>query len=297
MLFAKAQNTPDDFRLSKNLAFAKGRKVSISKVSSLDEKLIETSGLIYFDNLLYSNNDSKDLSLHKLDTLGRLLNSIKLPLQKNIDWEEIQLFEDHIYLGDIGNNLTGSRKDLSIYKMVFSDLETDNVLVDTIQFSYDRQEISEDKKNSNRTNFDAEAFIVMHDFIYIFTKEWKSKKSSIYKIPNQKGRHIGQFQSEFNVKGLITGATLLRKHNTLILCGYSRYLKPFIYVFNQFEGDDFFGGNSKKYKINLPFHQIEAITFDGNNKIYLTNEYFKRQFIRKRTASLFKIDLGTIFEM
>lgn len=289
-----SQNLSKDQHQGTNFKLNSSKKLEISKVNFLDSLLYETSGLFYHDHFLYTHNDSSESFVYQLDSLGVLLKNIQLPLRKNVDWEEIQFFENHLYLGDIGNNSTGNRTNLSIYKIAMSDLDHDKMVVDTIQFYYDRQVISNSKNKRNKTNFDAEAFIVTSDFIYVFTKEWQSKRCSLYKFPNKKGRHVAHFQAEFDVNGLVTGACFLRKQNVLLLCGYSRYLKPFVVAFNQFENDHFFEGNYRKYSLQLPFHQIEAITYDGQNRIYLTNETFQRRFIRKRAAALFKIELDSI---
>jgi hypothetical protein len=42
---------------------------------------------------------------------------IKLNGVKNNDWEELTQDKTHFYLGDFGNNASGNRTDLTIYKI------------------------------------------------------------------------------------------------------------------------------------------------------------------------------------
>ncbi len=262
------------------------------KIARLDLDIKETSGLFYYKDHLYTHNDSHDNLLYKLDTLGNIVERIKLSTLINKDWEEIQFDEKYVYIADFGNNNDGNRKDLRIYKLEIDSLFTQNQKIDTIHFTYENQVIREGISKSNRTDFDAEAFIVKNDTILIFTKEWKSKYTSCYALPNRSGNFQAKFISRLNVKGLITGASYLPQDNTVVLCGYNKKLKPFLVILNQFETKNVFSGNKRIIKLRLPFHQVEAITHGLNYNFYITNEYFYRKPIIKTEAKLLQIDLS-----
>lgn len=246
---------------------------SISPQSSvnLGAELVETSGLILFNDVLWSHNDNDDTQLYQINpTTGATISTINIPNVSNVDWEDIAADEHYIYLGDFGNNATGIRTDLKIYRFPKSEWENPTT-IDTIRFSYSTQ-TDFSTSSTNATNFDCEAFIVSNDKIYLFTKEWTSNATSIFELEKTPGNHVANFQSTLNVQGLITGATYLEEKQLVVLSGYSSLLQPFIYLLYDFESTNFFSGNKRKINLNLSFHQVEGIvTKDGLN-YYLTNE-------------------------
>ena len=148
------------------------------------------------------------------------------------------------------------------------------------------------KTKSNTTNFDCEAFIVSGDSIYLFSKEWKQKRTSVYVISKLPGQHIAQLKESYNVKGLITAATYVAEKKLLVLAGYSKSLSPFIYLFYNYNESGFFSGNKRKIKIALPFHQMEGIsTLDGLH-YFLSNENFSRKRIINVPQQLHQFDLS-----
>ncbi len=261
-------------------------KVKAQKSIDLPIEIKETSGLFFWNDLLWTHNDDKDNFIYGIDTSsGKIAKKIQLKLLTNFDWEEIRQDEKHLYIGDIGNNY-GNRKDLRIYRIEKEKLINGNFTYDTISFKYNLQK--EIKKNKpNTTNFDCEAFVILNDSIYIFTKEWTSRKSSIYVLPNQPGKYIAKFKSIIDVKGLITGATFIEKTNKIILCGYSKTLQPFLFLLYDFKETNFNLANKRRIEIDLPFHQIEGVEL-VNDKLFLTNEKFSKPII-EITNKLFSL--------
>ena len=257
----------------------------------LNDTLRETSGLIAFDNLLWTHNDDHDTNIYGMDSNGKIQKKIKLDNLKNTDWEEISQDSSFIYIGDFGNNSRGNRTDLHILRIEKNSFLLNQPVIDSIFFSYSDQTDFTPKK-SNTTNFDCEAFVVSQDSIYLFTKQWSQKKTSVYVLPKNTGNHIAQLKETLNVKGLITGATLTPK-NVIVLCGYSKKLKPFLYLLHDYKNNDFSTGNQRKIKLALPFHQIEGIaTFDGK-QFYLTNESFVRKPIANTPQQIHRFDLSS----
>lgn len=271
--------------------FGQRLKPTSSKV--IDQKVHETSGLLFWNNRLWTHNDDGDTNLYALDkSSGEILEIIALKNVVNKDWESISQDENYIYIGDFGNNVTGNRTDLHLLRIEKESLLQGIQKIDSIQFNYSDQNDFTTKK-SNKTDFDGEAFIVSKDSIYIFSKQWKSRKTSIYSLPKNPGNHIANLKSTYNVNGLITDATFIEGKNQFILCGYSKKLKPFLYFLSDYNSTDFFSGNKKKIKLKLPFHQIEGITSDGE-KIYLTNEQFVRKPFINTKQKLHEINLEEI---
>jgi len=238
----------------------------------LDEALAETSGLIFWNNYLWTHNDNFDTNIYSLDTIyGRIVQSYPLNGIENKDWEEISQDEDYVYIGDFGNN-SGNRLDLRIFKISKNSLLNESPVIDTINFSYSDQ--VDFTPASNDTDFDCEAFIVSEDSIFLFTKQWVSNRTSLYSLPKNPGNFVAKLRSSLDVNGMITGAVFLASKKIVALTGYSNKLDPFVYLLYDFSGADFFGGNKRKIEILLQFHQIEAIASADGIKYYMSNEHF-----------------------
>ncbi|MBG6187306.1 T9SS C-terminal target domain-containing protein [Flavobacterium sp. CAN_S2] len=257
----------------------------------LNALLKETSSLLQSDSLLWTSNDNSETVLYGMNAKGVIQNKIQLKNVTNTDWEEISQDSDYFYIGDFGNNLTGNRKDLQILRIEKKSLNAEKQKIDTLSFSYSNQKDFKTNK-VNATNFDCEAFIVTGENIYLFTKQWKEKKTSVYQIPKIPGKHIAQLKHSYNVDGLVTSATFLPGKKLLVLAGYSRFLSPFMYLFYDYNGSDFFSGNKRKINISMPLHQVEGITTQDGLHYYLTNENFSRRPIITVSQKLHHFDLS-----
>lgn len=258
----------------------------------LDAILKETSSLTQSDSLFWTSNDNTDKALYAINNKGVIQNKIQLKNATNTDWEEITQDNDYFYIGDFGNNAFGNRKDLHILRVEKKSFSQNNPKIDTLSFLYSNQ-TDFTKTKSNATNFDCEAFIVSGDNIYLFTKQWKDKKTSVYVIPKIPGKYVAQLKESYDVKGLITSATYLPQKKLLILAGYSKLLSPFIYLFYDYNNSGFFSGNKRKINIALPFHQMEGISTQDGLHYYLTNENFARKPIINVPQKLHQFDLSS----
>lgn len=263
---------------------------SLLKEFSLSDDVRETSGLIFWENLLWTHNDDNDPSIYGINpSSGKTEKTVYFKQLKVKDWEEIQHDDNYFYIGDIGNNYKGNRTDLRIFKKS-KHLEK----TDTIRFYYPEQTDLLPQK-SNETNFDCEAFLVTDTMIYLFTKEWKSQATTLYKLPNKQGIHTAVKISSFNVNGLITGAAFSPDTKRIVLTGYSKTLNPFLYLLTGFQQDDFLNGEKKRLKINKRFLQIESVAFISSSTIAVTNEQFNRSLI-KSPQQLIIIDLSSFID-
>ncbi|RUT69139.1 T9SS C-terminal target domain-containing protein [Flavobacterium cupreum] len=258
----------------------------------LSDSIKETSGLIAFDGLLWSHNDDHDTTLYGLDSLGKIRKKVILNTV-NHDWEEISQDETHLYIGDFGNNFRGNRTDLHILKIEKKSFLAGNPSIDTISFSYsDQTDFTAQKGNT--TNFDCEAFIVTQDSIYLFSKQWSSSKISIYVLPNQPGKQIAQYKETLSTEGLVTGATYVAAKKRIVLCGYSKTGKTFLYLLYDFKDHNFLTGNKRKIDLKLPFHQIEGIATRDGLHYYVTNESLVRKPIINVPQQIHYFDLSSL---
>ncbi|MEG2101522.1 MAG: T9SS C-terminal target domain-containing protein [Flavobacterium sp.] len=268
----------------------KNTKIQPEYSIKLNDSVKETSGLIAFDNLLWTHNDDHDKTIYGLDSIGKIRRKIILEHAVNNDWEEISQDSTHIYIGDFGNNASGNRTDLNILKINKTSFLNENPTIETISFKYSDQTDFSAKK-PNTTNFDCEAFIVSKDSIYLFTKQWKSSKTSIYALPNQPGKYTAQLKQTFDTKGLVTGATYLESKKIIVLCGYSKLGKPFLYLLYDFKNGNFLSGNKRRINLKLPFHQIEGITTKDGLHYFITNESLIRKPVLNNPQQIHYFDL------
>jgi hypothetical protein len=269
----------------------KNKKLKPVFTAKLTDTLIETSGLIAFDNLLWTHNDDHDTNIYGMDAMGKIQKKIKLEKVVNTDWEEISQDSSYIYVGDFGNNYQGNRTDLHILRIEKNSFLRNQPVIDTIAFSYSNQTDFGIQK-PNTTNFDCEAFVVSRDSIYLFTKQWSQSKTSIYALPKIPGNHIAQLKTTLNVDGLITGATVTPK-NEIVLCGYTKMFHTFLHLISDLTDYDFSVANQRRIKFSLTYHQIEGIaTFDGK-LFYLTNELFIKKPIANNPQQIHSFDLSS----
>jgi hypothetical protein len=269
---------------------SKSKKIAFPNPIVLDKKLPETSGLVFFNNWLWTHNDDTDTNLYALDPdNGNIVETFALPNVTNTDWEEIAQDATHLFVGDFGNNGHGNRRDLHILKIEKKSLLAHHPVIETIAFSYPNQTFGDSKSRKN--NFDCEAFITTRDSIYLFTKERKSKKTTVYALPKLAGNYLAHPKESFNIKGLVTGATYLEDKKIMALCGYTQNGNPFVDLFYDFEAHSFFSGKNKKIKLKPRFHQIEGIATKDGLHYFVSSEAIKTALIN-RTQALYKFDFS-----
>jgi hypothetical protein len=270
--------------------------ISIAPVKStlISDTLIESSGLIIYGNRLFTHNDNTDLNLYALDSVtGKIYNKYEVKGASNIDWEDLTQDAEYFYIGDFGNNSSGNRRDLKIYKVSKVSLLSRNPLVQTITFAYQPQ-IDFSVQAANQTNFDCEAMVAGKDSLYLFSKEWISNITRVYSLPKTAGNYTLKPASSYDVKGLITGAALLEDKRVLMLCGYSSLLQPFLYLMYDFEPGNFFSGNKRKVQLDLSFHQIEGIASVNGRQAFISNENFAKQPLANNPQKIHVLNLSSL---
>lgn len=244
----------------------------------INEAVHESSGLLFWNNKLWTFNDNEDTNLYSLDTIGNNLQKFALAKVKNTDWEAIAQDSSYIYIGDFGNNVTGNRTDLHILKIEKKALLEHKTVIDTIAFSFDNQFNFESKK-TNTSDFDCETILVTKDSLYLLTKEWSTKQTRLYALPKNTGTYQAKYKASLNVNGLITGGVILENQKSIVLCGYSKKLQPFLYLLYDYNENEFFSGNKRKIKLALPFHQIEGIATKDGLHFFLQMKILKENLL------------------
>lgn len=257
-------------------------------LTQLTSEISETSGIFYHEGNLWTHNDSgDDAILYAIDmNSGEVIHRVVIANVPTVDWEDITLDDDYVYIGDIGNN-SGNRKDLSIVKLPLSELMNDTAFATVMYFNYlDQTDFSSQPENND---FDAEAIVALGDSLYIFSKNWKNLKSRVYALPKSFEQYTASVVSILSINGLVTGADYSQEENAIILCGYNKLLQPFVYLLWDFNTPKMSEGNQRKINLNLPFHQVEGVAFNNLQKLYLTNEAIANKFM-KINAALHELD-------
>jgi len=242
----------------------------------LSDTLIESSGLIYYNNYFWTINDSDNPPiLYAFDSLnGQIQKQIFIKNQTNTDWEDLSQDEKFIYIGDFGNN-NGNRKDLNILKIKKPDLNTTNVY-DTVEAEKIRFNLNDQidfNPGSQNHNFDLEAMCVLNDSIHLFSKNWADKKSRHYICPIDSGLYSLAPIETLETSGLVTGACA-QSNGVITLCGYNNSNgNSFLYLMWDYKNNYYLSGNRRRINLGLVINtgQNEAVCMKGKT-LYMSNE-------------------------
>ena len=252
--------------------------ITPSPRATLSTDLRETSGLIFWNNRLWSHNDGGNTTeLMELDTTsGAIIRKISITNATNNDWEDIAQDNDYVYIGDFGNNASGNRQNLRIYKILKSAILAGNsVTAEFINFSYSDQ-TDFTAVAGNTTNFDCESMIIYNSKIYLFSKRWTALGTSVYELTTTPGTQVAtKLTTNLAPAGLVTGADVMEDKRSIALCGYTSGGARFLYLLYDFTGTNFFGGNRRYVGLNN-FGQTEGIAFRNPEFVYLSRESLTR---------------------
>lgn len=239
-------------------------------VTVLDDKVAETSGLIYFDGYFWTINDSGNPNiLYRIDPKsGLAVAEIRINNSKNVDWEDLTQDQDYIYIADIGDN-SRNRDEKQIYRLKKTDVLTVKnggaVDCDVIRFIYP-------EVNGQKISYDAEALISLNDELHLFTKDLF--QSNHFTIPIVVGETTATFVEKFKSNGQLTGAALDPSSNTLVMVGYLGFGNRLFWEINNFGNTKLIGDalDPKSLGSLNETGQVEAVCFGSEKKIYFTNE-------------------------
>ena len=260
-----------------------------SKIQTLPEILSENSGMTEYESLIWFINDSGNQpSLYGYNKgSNEIVKTIEVSGADNTDWEDITQNSSSIFIGDFGNN-DGSRSDLRIYIIDKMDMAGGSASVipgGIIYFNYEDQ--TDFTSSNENTSFDCEAFIATEDSIFLFTKDWVSKKTSIYSIPVEPGTYSADFKVQLNVNGLITSAFLDADYDLLLL-GYTPFI-PFLWTLEGFDTDNFTYTNcERKDFIDYYGTQTEGLLVSNDGSVYISSEAIT-DFTINKPPQLFRL--------
>ena len=250
-------------------------KLTKHQVIILGDSLKENSGLDFFQNRLFTHNDSGNSSdIFEIEKkTGKIKKILKTSLT-NVDWEAIASDSSNLYVGDFGNN-AGTRKDLAVYKIPIQDsLHLQSAT--RIPFYYPQQKTFVPKNLDN--NFDAEAMIFLNGKIHIFTKEWSSKATTHHTIDvvSNEAQAAEKIES-FPLGYVVTDAAYFNKK--LYLVGYTKKTEVFLTIFEETAPGIFFGKKPTRYYLGsaISVGQIEGIAVNEEG-VFISGEEFISPF-------------------
>lgn len=258
---------------------------------NLPESLNECSGLVDLgDNIFVGINDSGNPPELYTFSSGQnpKVRTTKVVGARNVDWEELALDDEYIYIGDVGNN-NGNRKDLTVYRFRRAEMQNETVQdIEKIYISYEDQLIF---KKAEEHNFDCEAMVVIGDSLYFFTKNRTDGMTNLYACPKLPGTYSMRKIDSHDAAGLITGAAYRNDAGSgqLALIGYTSKDQghhPFILHFDGIQGTRFFDQIPRRLTFSGT-EQTESICFADSTSVFIANEAGKAD----SPAALYKIFL------
>lgn len=265
---------------------------TLTTVASLPVQLDEISGMVYYNGMLYGLEDSGNANLiYEINpTSGAITKTITLSGTTNVDWEDMTQDATHIYVCDTGNNVSGNRTNLKIYKFPKSAITAESSIsipaseIETINFAYpDQTDFT--PKPVNSTSFDCEAVAFNRGKLHLFTKNWLGSESVHYVLPTVPGTYLAERFDSINTGGVkITGADF-GAFDELILIGYelTGFANCALFLDYGFDGSYYYFNTGCKRRLNignaLSRGQVEGICFENALKGYISNERFIYSFI------------------
>jgi hypothetical protein len=147
----------------------------------------------------------------------------------NKDWEEISQDNTYFYI-EISAIMFPETEKTYTFKNRKESLALDVPKIDTLSFSYSDQT---DFRNQSPTPATLTVKLLSDDSIYLFTKQWKQKRTAVYALP--KIPKSCRPAESYNIKGLfITTATKKLLSATAKCC-------PHLFIFIRLQQQFLFG--------------------------------------------------------
>ncbi|MFK7786330.1 MAG: hypothetical protein AB8B56_14515 [Crocinitomicaceae bacterium] len=236
----------------------------------LSEGLSEISGIEFLNDstLVAINDGGNEPLIYLLDLNGKIQGVVKVENAQNRDWEDLTVDNEHLYIGDIGNNVN-NRRDLLIYRVKIADvIEKKSVRAEKITFNYkDQTAFPPDRSEKH---YDAEALAFHNDTLYVFTKDRaRPIKGSalVYKIPAKPGDYTVSKSAEIYIGkgGLLTDALTAADYvdGEFFLMTYNRVI-----IKKEVKGE-FVGEEKINFKT---YSQKEALVVKSKMEIFVADE-------------------------
>lgn len=248
---------------------------ALNSIATLPAILDESSGLATdaAQNIYSINDKGGEDEMYVINQTGELIRILTFSNATNKDWEDLaQDTDGNIYISDSGNN-DNDRTNLRVYKVPADKLTlAEPITVDKISYTLSDQ--TNFPPVDAELHFDIEALIAFDNSLWLFTRDRSSPfigQTKLYKLPATEGTHIAQLQSAFvtdddRSRGAIRSASISPDGSKLAIAS-----KETLWIFTEFTGNDFFGGEVNTFNINNGT-QLEGMTFKDNCILLFSDE-------------------------
>ena len=203
---------------------------------------------------------------------------IEILLAANQDWEDIAIDDDLIYIADLGNN-SNVRRDMGIYVLYEpnpSEVHEARIL-GFLPVRYPEQ----DEYPAKKWHFDSEALFAADASLYVLTKHRKAGQPmgweagvNLYRLDSRDtgSANVLKKVDSHESLTLATGADVSPDGSHLAIVSYAG-----LWVFDKPErGDKWLSGKSRMLPLSYGVTaQVEAVCWDGNDTIMMSNEQRK----------------------
>lgn len=193
---------------------------------------------------------------------------------KNVDWEDIAIDKNYLYLADMGNN-SNSRRDLGIYLVSKIDptASTRSAVIQHLPVVYPDQTAFPPIER----HFDSESLFIFNDTLYLITKHRQptgfqfEPGANLYRLDT---RYTDQNNVLTKVDSnpfmlAATGADLSPDGQTLAVISYEA-----LWLFSKpAQGDHWLSATARRYPVDKSvMKQLEAVTWIDDSTLLLGNE-------------------------
>jgi hypothetical protein len=196
---------------------------------------------------------------------------------KNVDWEDIAIDGDTLYIGDVGNN-RNRRRDLGVYVLREPDPRVAREVRPTefLPIAYPDQKEFPPK---DRFHFDCEAIFFLRGKLYFITKHrlgttpLPSTSATLYRLDTRhtdRPNVLTRTDARNDLFGWVTGADVSPDGRTLAVLTHAPVSSVWLFPTDA-AGDRFLSAPSRKL-VFTGGGQVEGIAFDGNDTLIVTNE-------------------------
>jgi hypothetical protein len=265
--------------------------LQLNLVAKLDpDSATENSGLVKsrsHDNVLWFLNDSgNEPRIYPIDRFGKgiVKNSpdesrgVLVQGAKNKDWEDIAVDDvGNVIIADVGNN-GNKRRDLTLYFVREPSDADKSVEVDHQVVVRYPDQLAFPAPEDN-FNFDCEAVFTVDDDVYFLTKHRSDDLTKLYCLPDAKNSTDGLLKlvDRFDTHGGVTAADCSADGLSLVVTTYQS-----VWLFDRAtKSDSFFDGNV--WWAPYVSKQVEAVCFDGPDRILLADEQLGSLYSVSRT--------------
>lgn len=258
--------------------------VSLSPIAHIKNKEIgEGSGLVKsraYPGLYWTHNDSGGKArLYAIrfnaNKSASIVSRLDLKGVKNRDWEDISIAANgDLYVSDTGNN----RQQYEYLNFYVISERSKSKTPKKYLFRYPDYE-----KPVKERNFDCEAMFHYKQKLYLLSKHRDNDKTKLYRFNKLTEEEVMEPEKlyTFDIGGMVTGADVSKNEQQLAVLTYDS-----VWLFKNFKEDDFFTGDV--YFLPISARQCEAICFDNENELIITNE--QREIFRIATQDFIKIE-------